>query len=177
MHDQPAAVEDGKVRNTADVVSGRKLGIFLRVHLDDDGVTRHFRGRANHLWRGHPAGSTPFCPEIDQHRNPRILRDFVELFGINFQRFVHRRQRRLASPRSGQYAPGVLPAPGSSVRRLCSFAPSPFSAFLIRHQTPTSLTQPSDAWTFTEDRARVRGPTSEVRRSTFKVRLSLGSGV
>jgi hypothetical protein len=73
------------------MVSGSKFGITLRVHLDYDGSADHIRSRASNLWSRHPAGAAPFRPEIDQHWNAGALCYFVELLGIDFQRFVHGR--------------------------------------------------------------------------------------
>jgi len=90
--------EDGEVRNAANVEARRKFRITFRIYLDDDGFARHVFGSFLDLGRSHFARPTPFCPEISEHGNAGILRDLVELFNVNLERFVDRRQAALHWP-------------------------------------------------------------------------------
>src|ERR1700692_507903 len=99
MVDQPGllryrttAVEDDKVRYAANMETGRELRIALGVNLDNERAARLIR-RAGNLRCRHLTRTTPCRPEIDQHRDSGVLRDFVELLGVHFERFVHRRRR------------------------------------------------------------------------------------
>src|SRR5215470_20256199 len=96
LHNGAALIKHSEVWDATDVESRRQLGVALGIHLNDDGPARHVRSRTRHLGRRHVARTAPFCPEICKYRNARALHDFVELFRIDLERLVCRRERSLA---------------------------------------------------------------------------------
>jgi hypothetical protein len=80
------------------MVASRQLRVFFRINFDYDGATPHLSRSPGDLRRSHSAGSAPRRPEIYQHGDASILDNFIELFSIDIERFVHWRQRRLTYP-------------------------------------------------------------------------------
>src|SRR4029077_20212525 len=141
-------IEDDKVRYAANIEAGRQLGIALRVNLDDDGTASHIRCCAGDFRCGHLTRTTPCRPEIDQYGDACVLRDFVELLEVDFQRFVHRRQRGLTCSATPGFSkmfcrnPIFLPAAlaGSHKRHLRSpSSPTQLGAVGDRGITPRIL--------------------------------------
>src|SRR5258707_5653364 len=80
------------------MVATRQLRVFFRINFDYDGPTPHLSRGSGDLRCGNSTWAAPCCPEIYQHRDARILNNLIELFSIDIERLVHRRQRRLTYP-------------------------------------------------------------------------------
>ena len=86
------SVQDDKVGYAPYIEPGCQLGIAFCVNFDYDGASCHIGGCAHNLGRCHSAGTAPRRPEIHQDRDAGVLCDFVELLGIDVERFIHWRQ-------------------------------------------------------------------------------------
>jgi hypothetical protein len=98
LHYHPATRKNHKVRYPSNLKASRKLRVLFRIHLEHNSLPRHVGRGPRDLRRGHLARPAPVRPEIHQHRNLRILNDFIEQRLIRRQRFANRRQWRLARP-------------------------------------------------------------------------------
>src|SRR5216683_791787 len=63
-----AALDDEQVRNAADAVPRRRLGIVVNVYLDHLEPAGILARQLVDEWSDGPAGRAPRGPEIDQHR-------------------------------------------------------------------------------------------------------------
>jgi hypothetical protein len=136
LHHGSSTAEDNEVWDATHVEPSRQFWIALGVDLYDNRLPSHIGSCARHFGRRHPAGSAPFSPKIRQHRNTRILDDFVERRSVHFQGLIHWRQGRFA----GAAATGV-----SEVNRWNAvLSPTGFACSNHRHTyfTATNL-QPS----------------------------------
>src|SRR5580700_4450402 len=97
LRDNASVGEDRKVWDSTDVEPSGQFRIALSVNLNDNGPSGHIGSRTRNLWRCHPAGPAPCSPEVHQHGDAGVGNDFVEQLGINFDRFVLRWHRGLAS--------------------------------------------------------------------------------
>jgi len=88
LRDHLSASEDEEVGDGSNVVSSGKLRLVFRVHLEYQGPADHLLGELFHLRRSHTAGSTPVGPEVDEHRDLRLLHDLIEGLLIDVNRSV-----------------------------------------------------------------------------------------
>ena len=80
--------KDGKVRNSPHLVAGRQLRIALRVNLQHNSSSRHFRGGPLNFGSRYATRAAPGGPEVDQHRNASLANDLIELLNIDYHRLV-----------------------------------------------------------------------------------------
>ena len=85
---QAASRKDGKVRNSPHLVAVRQLRIALRVHLQHNGSSPHFRSGPLNFGGRYATRAAPGGPEVDQHRNASLANDLIELLNIDFHRLV-----------------------------------------------------------------------------------------
>ena len=88
LHYQAASGKYGKVRNSPHLVASRQLRIALRVNLQHNGSSRHFRSRPLNFGGRYATRAAPGGPEVDQHRNTSLANDLIELLNIDFHRLV-----------------------------------------------------------------------------------------
>src|SRR5271166_3540284 len=90
------AEKDGEVWNATHIEPSSQVRIPLRIYLEHDRLSAHLCSSAQNLRSCHPARTTPGGPEIDQHRDARLLDDLVEQLRIYFQRLTNGTQRCFA---------------------------------------------------------------------------------
>jgi hypothetical protein len=77
-----AAVKNREGRDRANPESLPQLGHRVGVHLHDQPFTGGAFRHLVELGRHHPAGTAPWCPEIDDNRHGRRRDERVERCGI-----------------------------------------------------------------------------------------------
>ena len=98
LGDELSAVEDGEVRDSADVVTGGELAVLLGVDLEDEGTSLGVGGGLLHFRGRHAAGSAPLGPEVDEDGDTGVLDDLVEESDVCGDGLVNGREIILAVP-------------------------------------------------------------------------------
>jgi hypothetical protein len=92
LADEFAPMEYGEVGDSAHIIAGGQVLVFVGVDLENYSLAGHVFGRLGDLGSCDAAGSTPLGPEVDEDGNARTLNDLVEDFSIDLQWFVEGRQ-------------------------------------------------------------------------------------
>jgi hypothetical protein len=100
LKDLAASGENDEVWDSADIETGCQFGMGLGVDFEHDCFSGHVLGGAGYFGRGRATGSTPGGPEVNQHRDGRVVDYFVEEGGIRRQGFGDRSKGGLASAAS-----------------------------------------------------------------------------
>jgi len=78
-----AVTEYDKVWNALYAETRAEFRVLFGINFQYQGASGHFVRQGFYLGRGHAAGTAPFGPEIDQHRNAGLADDLIEGGGVH----------------------------------------------------------------------------------------------